>query len=71
MGTSSGPAGKEVYHGTVGGPSAGYKVTPQQHNQQTRGQVSPQSVPSSHFSQEQSGPQANTPPLRINICGQV
>ncbi|XP_063988853.1 E3 ubiquitin-protein ligase RNF38 isoform X1 [Diachasmimorpha longicaudata] len=70
VGTSSGPSGKEVYHGAVGGSSAGYKVNPQQHGQQSRGQVPQQSLPSSHFSQEQTGPPTNTPPLRINICGQ-
>ncbi|XP_066582684.1 E3 ubiquitin-protein ligase RNF38 isoform X2 [Prorops nasuta] len=62
VGTSSGPAGKEVsYHGGVGGSSVGYK--PPQHSPQTRG-------PPSHFPQESVGPPANSPPLHINICGQ-
>lgn len=64
VGTSSGPAGKEVsYHGNVGGSSVGYKPPPQ-HSPQTRG-------PPSHFPQESVGPPANSPPLHINICGQV
>jgi hypothetical protein len=64
VGTSSGPAGKEVsYHGNVGGTSVGYKPPPQ-HSPQTRG-------PPPHFPQEPVGPPANSPPLHINICGQV
>lgn len=65
VGTSSGPAGKEVsYHGNVGGSSVGYKP-PQHGSPQTRG-------PPPHFPQEPVvGPQANSPPLHINICGQV
>lgn len=64
VGTSSGPAGKEVsYHGNVGGSSVGYKPPPQ-HSPQTRG-------PPPHFPQESVGPPANSPPLHINICGQV
>lgn len=64
VGTSSGPAGKEVsYHGNVGSTSVGYKPPPQ-HSPQTRG-------PSPHFPQEPVGPPANSPPLHINICGQV
>ncbi|XP_012227766.2 E3 ubiquitin-protein ligase RNF38 isoform X1 [Linepithema humile] len=63
VGTSSGPAGKEVsYHGSVGGSSVGYKPPPQ-HSPQTRG-------PPPHFPQEPVGPSANSPPLHINICGQ-
>lgn len=64
VGTSSGPAGKEVsYHGNVGGSSVGYKPPPQHGSPQTRGP---------HFPQEPVvGSQANSPPLRINICGQV
>lgn len=63
VGTSSGPAGKEVsYHGNVGGSSVGYKPPPQ-HSPQTRG-------PPPHFPQESVGPPANSPPLHINICGQ-
>lgn len=63
VGTSSG-SGKEVsYHGNVGGTSVGYKPPPQ-HSPQTRG-------PSPHFPQEPVGPPANSPPLHINICGQV
>ncbi|XP_072751010.1 uncharacterized protein Mura isoform X2 [Anoplolepis gracilipes] len=63
VGTSSGPAGKEVsYHGNVGGSSVGYKPPPQ-HSPQTRG-------PPPHFPQEPVGPPANSPPLHINICGQ-
>jgi len=64
VGTSSGPAGKEIsYHGNVGGTSVGYKPQPQ-HSPQTRG-------PPPHFPQESVGPPANSPPLHINICGQV
>ncbi|XP_024944477.1 RING finger protein 44 isoform X2 [Cephus cinctus] len=63
VGTSSGPAGKEVsYHGAVGGSGVGYKPTPQ-HSPQSRG-------PPSLFNQEPTGPPANSPPLHINICGQ-
>lgn len=62
VGTSSGPAGKEVsYHGNVGGSSVGYKPPPQH---------SPQRGPPPHFPQEPVGPPANSPPLHINICGQ-
>ncbi|KAK0161403.1 hypothetical protein PV327_009877 [Microctonus hyperodae] len=69
--TSSGPAGKEVsYHGAVGGSNVGYKPNSQQHSPQPRVSSQPQSAPSSHFSQDSSGPQPNSPPLRINICGQ-
>ncbi|XP_032671254.1 RING finger protein 44 isoform X2 [Odontomachus brunneus] len=66
VGTSSGPAGKEVsYHGNVGGSSVGYKP-PQHGSPQTRGPPPPP-----HFPQEPVvGPQANSPPLHINICGQ-
>lgn len=65
VGTSSGSAGKEVsYHGAVGGSGVGYKATPQ-HSSQSRG-------PPPHFPQElPTGPPANSPPLHINICGQV
>ncbi|XP_011699599.1 PREDICTED: RING finger protein 44 [Wasmannia auropunctata] len=63
VGTSSGPAGKEVsYHGNVGGSSVGYKPPPQ-HSPQTRG-------PPPHFPQEPVGPPANSPPLHISICQQ-
>lgn len=64
VGTSSGPNGKEVsYHGNVGGSSVGYKPPPQ-HSPQSRG-------PPAHFPQESVGLPANSPPLHINICGQV
>lgn len=64
VGTSTGPNGKEVsYHGNVGGSSVGYKPPPQ-HSPQSRG-------PPTHFPQESVGPPANSPPLHINICGQV
>lgn len=64
VGTSSGPNGKEVsYHGNVGGSSVGYKPPPQ-HSPQSRG-------PPAHFPQESVSPPANSPPLHINICGQV
>lgn len=70
VGTSSGPSAKDIYHGGVGGPSVGYKTNSQQHPQQSRVQVPIQPLPSSHFSQEPSGQQQNSPPLRLNICGQ-
>lgn len=67
MGTSSGPAGKDLYHNRVGGPSVVYKTNSQQHSQQSRGPV----PTSSHYPQESIGQQPNSPPLRLNICGQV
>lgn len=64
MGTSSGPAGKEVsYHGAVGGSSVSYKP-PSQHSPQPRGLLP-------IFPQEPPGSATNSPPLHINICGQV
>ncbi|XP_034948210.1 RING finger protein 44 [Chelonus insularis] len=75
--TSSAPTGKEVsYHSTPGGANVGYKASSQQHNLSSRGPAQPTpptasiQPPSSHFSQDQGGHQPNSPPLRINICGQ-
>lgn len=53
VGTSAGAAGKDLYHGAVGGQ--GYKSSPQYSSQ-------------SHFGQEAPGQNVNSPPLHINIC---
>lgn len=69
--TSSGPGKEVAYHGAGGGTSVGYKSNSQQHSPQSRVSAQPPSAPVSHFSQDPTGPQPNSPPLRINIYGQV